>query len=87
MHPHSTTALIISFGANSGRTSGGERDKDTDKPEAIVSMHLADDSNDDSDDDDKSVKSFGSDDSNDGKTKIDDKSIKDETIPTNEKRR
>ena len=43
-------ALIPSFGANSGRTGGGGGEKDTNKPDAIVSLHQADDSNDNPDD-------------------------------------
>ena len=63
--------LITSFGANSGRTSGGGGEKDANKPNTIVSMHLTNDNNDDSDDsddDDESVESFEPDDSNNGRT-------------------
>ena len=81
-----TIALITSFEANSRRTGGSGRDKDMDKPEAIVPMHLADDSNDDSYDDVESVGSFESDDSNNGRTNSDDKSVKDEPIPTSKKK-
>ena len=43
-----TIAPITSFGVNSERTSSGEQNKDMDKSDNIVSMHLADDSNDNS---------------------------------------
>ena len=79
-----TVALLTSFGANSGRTSGGEREKDTNKPDAIVSIHLADDTGDNLDDN-ESVESFESSDSNDGRTNSDDDSNKDKSAPTSEK--
>ena len=77
-------ALITSFGANSGRTSGGEREKDTNKPDAIVSIHLADDTGDNLDDN-ESVESFESDNSNNGRTNSDEESVTDKPISTSEK--
>ena len=51
---HSTVVamvvLIISFRVNSERTGGSGGEKDTNKLNAIVSLHLADDSNNNSDD-------------------------------------
>ena len=83
----STVALITSFGANTGKTGGGEWEKNTDKPDAIVSMHLAHDSNDNSDDDNELVKSFRYDDSNNERTNSDEESIKDKPIPSSEEKR
>ena len=71
-------ALITSFGANSARTCVGGEDKDTDQPNTIISLQLADDSNGNSDDDDESVESFRSDNLNDEKTSNYDISIVDE---------
>ena len=79
-----TVALITSIEVNSWRTGGSGGEDDRNKSDAIVSMHLADDSNNDLDDDDESVKSFESDDSRDGRTKNDDKSIIDRPITTSE---
>ena len=80
-----TVELTTSFEANSGRTGCGGVDKDTNKPDAIVSMHLADNSDNDLyDDDDESVKSFESDDSNNVRTNSDDKSVTDKPITTSE---
>ena len=63
-------APITFFGANSGRNSGcGAGDKDANKPDAIVSLHIADNSKNGSDDNGKPVESFKSDDSKDGRTK------------------
>ena len=51
-------------------------DKDTDKPDTVVSLHLAEsDSNDDSDDNEGSVEYFEYDDSNNVRTSSDDESI------------
>ena len=81
-----TIALIISFGASSGRTSGGGGEKDTNKLDGIVSLHLADDSNNNLDDDDELVESFESDDSNDEMTNSDNMStsIADGPVTTSE---
>ena len=53
-----TVALITSFWANSGKTSGCGAEKDVNIIKVIVSIYLADDSDNNSDDDDKSVESF-----------------------------
>ena len=63
-----TVALITSSGANSWRTYSGRGEKATNKPNAIVSLHQGDDSNNDSDDNDELVESFVSDDSDDGRS-------------------
>ena len=74
-----TVALIILFGKNS-ESSGSGGDKSTNKPDIIVSLHLADDSNNYSDDDDESVGSFESKDLHDGRASNDDLSTID--VPT-----
>ena len=67
------------------RNSSGGGEKDTNKPDTIVSMHLTYDSNNDSDDDDNgSVESFESNDSNNGRSNSDKESVADKPITTSE---
>ena len=79
-----TVALITSFGANRGRIGGRGGDKDVNKSDTIVSLHLVDDSDNNSDDNDKAVKSFESDYSNNGETNNDNKYIADKPVTTSE---
>lgn len=78
--------LITSFIANRIRNGGdGEGNKEVDKLEAIVSLHLADNNSNDeySDDNDESVKSFKStNDLNDIRTSSDNESIAGPSIAT-----
>ena len=70
--------MIISFGKNSGSSgSGGGGDKNTSETDAIVSLHLADDSNNYFNDNDGPIGSFESKVSTDGKTSNDNVSIAD----------
>ena len=81
-----TVALITSFGANNGSTGNGNGGKkNTDKLDAIVSLHLTDDSNNNSDDDDGPIESFESDDLNDRRANSNNESNKDKSTPTSEK--